>query len=315
MTRTDTPDTAGPTRVPIRFDVREDATPGAGFSWSDAAIRLSLLLAGVLFAWGGGLLFAPSMPAFVPALPGSRGGIDLLAAGLVLALGPVGIRSALADRRRRRLEGQFPDLLTDLAANRRAGFTLAESVRLAALGDYGPLTPYVQRMAAQLSWNVPFEEALRRFAHRADAPLVTRATTLILEAERSGGQMTDVLAAVAVDAREIRHLDRERRFSMRAYTIVMYVTFLVFLGVVAVLESRLLPELLVASEVRQSELFSPGQISRRAYRTFFYTAAIVQALGSGSMAGVMSRGRVGPGLLHAAAMLLVTVFTFSSLLV
>lgn len=297
--------------IPSRFSGAEDGRLEVDPYW---LVTAPALILGVLaLAWGSLLLFV-SPPAFLLSLPTPLEGIDLLALGLFLLLTPVGMRALLDDRRRRALDDQFPDFLSDLAANRRAGFTLAEAVRLAAHSDYGPLTPEVRTMAAHLSWNVPFEEAIERFAERVDTPLVVRSTTLVLEAERSGGHITDVLSAVARDAREIRRLDRERRLSMRAYTVVMYVTFLVFLAVVAVLQSQMLPSLVAATDVIEQGPIPTTATSLEAYRTFFYTAALVQALGSGSMAGFMARGRVAPGLIHAAVMVLVTIATFSVLL-
>lgn len=301
--------------VPSSLDDRQRGE-GVHVHWYWLATAPVFALAALAAAWGFTLLFVPQPPAFLPALPAPLGGIDLVAAGIVLAVGPIGIKGMLDDRRQRALEAQFPDLLSDMAANRRAGFTLAESVELAARGDYGPLTSEVNTMAAHLSWNMPFKEALRRFALRVDTPLVVRATTLILEAERSGGHITDVLSAVARDAREIRRLDRERHLAMKTYTIVMYVTFLVFLAVVAVLQAQLLPQIVEAtSGARGGDGVVPGaSIPVESYRTFFFTSAIVQALGSGSMAGIMARGRVLPGLIHAAVMTLLAMFTFSVLI-
>lgn len=301
------------TAQPLVPSSLDDGQRGQGLQvhWYWLATAPVFVVAALALAWGFWLLLAPRPPAALPALPSPLGGIDMVAAGIVLVVGPIGLRGLLDDRRRRALEAQFPDLLADMAANRRAGFTLAESVELAARGDYGPLTPEVNTMAAHLSWNVPFEEALRRFADRVDTPLVVRATTLILEAERSGGHITDVLSAVARDAREIRHLDRERNLAMQTYTIVMYVTFLVFLGVVAVLQAQLLPQIVEATSGAGGEIVAGATVPVESYRTFFFTSAIVQALGSGSMAGIMARGRVMPGLIHAATMTLLALVTFA----
>jgi flagellar protein FlaJ len=280
--------------------------------WYLAMVPFLVLAIGSL-AWALGIALG-RVPSLLPPLPDPIGAIDLVGVALVLAFGPLGVLAVKEDKRERGLNDNFPDLLSDLAANRRAGFTLAESVRLAARADYGPLTEHVRTMAAQLSWNVPFEEALSRFAERVDTPLVVRSTTLILEAERSGGQITDVLAAVARDAREIRRLERDRQLSMRTYTMVMYVTFLVFLGVVAVLQGQLVPELGSAAEATSGPGFLSTGRGTEGFRTFFFTATIVQALGSGTMAGYLSRDKIGPGLIHAAAMLAMALVTFSLIL-
>lgn len=300
--------------LPASENVRLPATGDEGWSWFWIVWVPALLVAGILSAWGFALLFVAS-PSLAPSLPSGFGGIDLVAVATVLVLGPYGVDAALRDRRRRRIEAHFPDFLTDLAANRRAGFTLAESVRLAAESEYGPLTEDIQRMRAQLSWNVPFEEALDRFSTRVDTPLVTRSVTLVLEAERTGGHITDVLEAVARDAREIKHLDRERRLSMRMYTVIMYIAFAVFLGVVGVLQAQLLPQLFAATGSGLGsgpfEQLASSEVDLDSYRTFFYTAALVQGVGSGSMAGLMARGRLGPGLMHASVMAAIAIATFS----
>lgn len=306
-------------RAPSRGLDQFELTSDEGLPWFWIGYVPTLVIALALLLWGAALLFVGTVPAFLPALPTGYGGIDLIAVGVTLVVGPYGAYAAFEDRRNRRLEEQFPDFLTDLAANRKAGFTLAESVRLTAQSDYGPLTPEIERMAAQLTWNIPFEEALQRFSTRVDTPLVSRSITLVLEAERTGGYITDVLEAVSRDAREIKHLDRERRLSMRMYTIVMYVAFLVFLGVVAVLQAQLLPQLVSATESATGGTGVLGKLAESTvtleeHRTFFYVATLVQALGSGSMAGMMARGRVGPGLMHAAVMILMGMAAFTFLL-
>jgi len=173
MTETSTLDTAQTATV---YGVSEDTDVGQGYDVSCFWIvwAPALLVSTTLFVWGLWSLVGPKLPPVVPELRPSLSGVDLVGMAIVIALGPYGLFAAFEDRKERQLEEQFPDFLTDLASNRRAGFTLAESVRVAADSNYGPLTDDVRRMAAQLSWNMPFEEALERFANRVDTPLVSR---------------------------------------------------------------------------------------------------------------------------------------------
>lgn len=271
----------------------------------------------LVFLWGLTLTLDVGAAVGLPGAPSPLAGIDVLGIGLVLALGPYGLQAARESRRTRRMEELFPDFLRDLAANRRAGFTLATSVELAADGEYGPLSPEIRRMAAQLSWNVPFEEALQRFADRVDTPLVRRASSLVLEAERTGGHITDVLDAVARDIRELKHLDNERRLSMRLYTVVMYIAFSVFLGVVLLLQTRMMPQLVQAGSGDLGGALSGlavGDVTLEDYRVFFYVSTLVQAVGNGTVAGLMSAGEIGPGLQHASFMCLLGVLSFGMLL-
>jgi len=100
------------------------------------------------------------------------------------------------------------------------------------------------------------------------------------------------------------------------YTIVVYVTFFVFIGVVVVLQTQLLPQLLTAAGEAAGPLsqLASQSLTLDDHRTFFYTATLVQAMGSGAMAGMVSRGKAQPGMLHAAVMALTGVLTFPVIL-
>ncbi len=281
----------------------EPVTVGAVVRWA------SLVLGVLVVAYSGLVMLGFPLPFWVL---GPFGAVDLLALGALIAVAPIGFHAAHQAKKVRRLEERFPDFLRDLASNRRAGIPLAASVELAAEADYGELSPEVDRMAAQLSWNVPFDEVVGRFAERVKTPLVQRACSLILEAEYSGGRITDVLDAVSRDVRALQALKNERRSAMAMYTIVVYLTFLVFLGVAAMLYWRFLPELLIAQDVPALGGAVEGmRVSLEDYRQFFYVASLVQALGGGVLAGVLAFHKYGPGLRHAAVMMIMAMVVFS----
>lgn len=273
------------------------------------------------------LLFLPAFLLFqgqaVFDLP-TDAWVHFLCLGLLVALGPYGFYAASEMRRIRLLEERFPDFLRDVASSHKGGLTLAQSVTVAARGEYGPLGPEVQRMADQLSWNVPFNEALERFGGRVQTPLVQRAVTLILEANRSGGATTDVLLAAARDAREIKTLEEDRRVNMSLYTVVIYVTFFVFLGVTAVLYAQFVPQLVASSKAAQEAALAAGggaiegitsnTLDLHQFQLFYFMAAIMQGLGDGIVAGMMGSGKAVLGLRHAFIMVLLSYLTFIFLL-
>lgn len=249
--------------------------------------------------------------------------VDTLGLGILATLGPYGFYYAAEQRRIRSLEERFPDFLRDVAASRKAGLTLTNAIKITAKGEYGALTPDIEKMADQLSWNVSFEEALERFGDRVDTPLVQRATTLIIEASRSGGHVIDVLDAAATDAREIKTLENERRLTMTLYTVVIYIAFFVFLGVAAVLYGQFIPEVLASTQ----DVAGQGGVGSQAsgaignigtsdlvlsdYRTFFFIASISQGIGNGILAGLMETGKALNGLRHAFWMTAVTLVVFA----
>lgn len=251
----------------------------------------------------------------------SKAWIHFAGLALLIGLGPFGFYKSAQANRTRRLEERFPDLLRDLASSHKGGLTLAAAVQVAARGDYGSLSPEVEKMADQLTWGISFQECLARLAERVPTPLIRRTVSLIREATSSGGNTADVLMAAARDARELKTLERQRRLNMGVYTLVIYVTFFVFLFVVGVLYDRFVPEILAATEATQNSgldgvaALQLGGISLTEYQTFYFVAGMVQAIGNGVLAGVMGSGKALLGLRHAFWMVAFTYITFGFILV
>lgn len=244
--------------------------------------------------------------------------VDVFAAALLAMLGPYGFLVAARHRRTRRMEERFPDFLRDIAASKAAGLTLTAAVQIAARGEYGALTPEIAKMSDQLAWNVPFEEALERFADRVRTPLVRRAVSLINEAGHSGGSVTDVLMAAAKDARELKNLEDERRGTMGLYTAIIYITFLVFLGVALVLYGTFIPEVLKTQAAGAGKGLGAvaglglGNLTLPEYRVFYFLAALVQGVGNGLVAGMMGTGKMLDGMRHGFVMVLIAWAAFAS---
>jgi len=276
---------------------------------SGSVAFILLVIAGMLYtgAGAGGLPFSRSR------------WIDFVAFSGLVAMGPYGFYAAARHRRIRRLEERFPDFLRDLAASRRAGLTLEASIQIAAKGEYGALTAEIQKMADQLSWNVPFNEALSRFGARVHTPLVQRAVSLIIEASRSGGHVNDVLIAAATDAREIKNLENDRRTNMALYSIIVYVTFLTFLFVVGILYKTFIPEAIKSFQATQGSGatgfggLSFSGLTKQNYRSFYFVASLVQSVGNGFIGGLMESGKLAAGLRHAFAMVAITYVAFTAI--
>lgn len=242
--------------------------------------------------------------------------IDSFLVGVLLVCGPYGFWAGREADRLRRLEERFPDLVRDLATNHQAGLPLPAAIAIAADGDYGALTSEVVRMRDQLSWAVPLEEVLERFSQRVRTPLVRRTVALIVQAGRSGGNTADVLLAAARDARELKTVDLARRHGMGTYTAVVYVTFLVFVAVLAILFRLFVPSIIATAGAAIALGENPPLLTRLTspslenYRNFYLTAVAVQALGSGIVAGLLQTASPGAGLRHTFWMLAIGYAVF-----
>src|SRR5881397_2700464 len=162
-------------------------------------------------------------------------------------IGPYGFYVARLQREVKQIERRLPDFLRDVAEAGRFGMTLAEAIVVSSSGRYGKLTPEIKKMAAQISWGVPATEALRLFSERVKTPMVGRIVSIIVKSSDAGGDVADVLTMVSHDAKEAQLTEDERRIAMSTYIAVIYISFLVFLVTIWILNATFLPKMREAS--------------------------------------------------------------------
>ena len=238
---------------------------------------------------------------------GAAPAIDFIAFGAVALLLPYGIVRTGHVRRLERLEAHLPELVEDLAESGRHGVPLSESVRLAARGSYGALSPEVARMADEVAWGVPVDEALAGLSERLPTPLVRQAITVMRRAEASGGRSPEVLARVARDARNELRSRAQRREAMQTYLAIVALAFGVFLLTIYVLAAVYLPVLVTASGGSAGApgvLLAGGPVAASLFLALF-VAVLAHGIGDGLVAGVMARGRFAEGMVYSAVLVLV----------
>jgi archaeal flagellar protein FlaJ len=238
---------------------------------------------------------------------------DFFVFAILVGLGPYGFMLGREQSRTRAIDAKFPEFLRDLAESKRAGMTLTQAVVTASKGSYGALTEDIRKMAAQIEWGVSFSESLERFARRVRTPLIERSVSLIVQASEAGGNVVDILHAAAEDAREIQLLLKERKAAMSIYVMIIYISFFVFLSVIAILDAQFLPEVAKAVGGAKGVSVGPikfGTIDTDAFEQVFFHAAIIQALGGGFVAGVMEEGRPVAGLRHVFIMVIFGYIAF-----
>jgi archaeal flagellar protein FlaJ len=237
---------------------------------------------------------------------------DYIVLAIIILSGIYGMYEFARIRKIHKIDARFPDFVRDLAESRRAGMTFTKAIMNSSKGSYGLLTPEIQNIARQISWGNSVEKALESFAKRVNTKLIRRTVSLIIEASRSGGNVADVLDAASRDAREIKLLDSERRASMLAYVAVVYVSMMVFMVIILVLSVSLIPNM-VGENTFMAGSPSPGgsnTFSQETVSQMFYSAAIVQGIFMGLVAGVFEEGNIISGIKHVFIMSLITFIVF-----
>lgn len=250
---------------------------------------------------------------------------DLIMITILSTVGPIGLYMSRQARRLDSIELRLPDFLNDLAETRRAGLTLTNSLHTSARSDYGPLTDEVRLMSNQVSWGVSFADALNMFSKRVKSSLVERSTNLIVESAKTGGSVAAILKAAADDAREIKSLETERKSTLATYLVVIYVTFFVFMVVIAVLDNAFIPQVIEAQNKILSaegtdgagglaDAISGVKLDQEALRFTYFNAAVIQAIGNGMVGGLLIDQRITSGFRHVAIMAFTAWIVFRWLL-
>jgi flagellar protein FlaJ len=218
------------------------------------------------------------------------------------------------ERRVKRIEAIIPDFLDRLASINEAGMTIVESVGQVRRSDLGALDRELDRVWADIEWGADVESALYRFERRVQTTVVTRMVTLLNNAMSTSGELADVIRIAAEQAKTDRRLQRQRSQEMVTYLMVVYVSFFVFLVIIAAMNVWLIPSVESAGTGQFTEdtgiLSGIGSTDPAAYKLVFFHTAIVQGVCSGFVAGQMGGGDAKHGAKHAAAMLLVAYVAF-----
>jgi archaeal flagellar protein FlaJ len=237
---------------------------------------------------------------------------DVIVISVLIAIVPLAILDFMESKRVNSLEEALPNFFRDVAGMNDSGMTLPNAIANVAQGQYGALTPFIRRLSAEMSWSVPFVEALLRFGKRVGTPLAERAVDLIAKASKAGGDASEVLRAAANDSYEFFNLKTERKNNMLIYMVIVIISFLVFLFVIAILESTFLTTMAEAGE--KASAAGAGSFMARVdiafYKRLFSHAAMIQGFFSGLVAGQMGEGSVIAGLKYSAIMLTIAWITF-----
>lgn len=217
-------------------------------------------------------------------------------------------------RRVQAIEDAVPDFLDRLASSNEAGATVVGSVRRVRGSDLDALDEEIDRLWRDLQWGADIHDALERLDRRTGSVAVGRAVTLLSNAMRASGDVAPVLRIAADEAQNHRRLRRERRQEMFAYLLVIYISFLVFLGIIAALSVAFIP---AVNEVTSSAVPASGdgaqlplgsfgsirQVNTEAYAVLFSRVSAIQAVCSGLIAGLLGEGNLRDGVKHAFVLL------------
>jgi archaeal flagellar protein FlaJ len=213
---------------------------------------------------------------------------------------------------RQKIDDAVPSLLADVSAAVKTGINLDRALEMAADRDYGPLSVELRKLRTQLKLGVPFEEAIERMIARVKTNMVKRTFSLLVQANRAGGRIEQLLDVIQADANELFLLEKERRTAIRPYVVIIYIAFGVFLAVSVLLVDSFFTQVLQqhATGAAAGQFGSLSGLTLPTVKDLFLQMALIEAIFGGFGAGKLGEGSFSGGFKHVLIMAGITVLVF-----
>jgi flagellar protein FlaJ len=244
-------------------------------------------------------------------------GMDFVVFGLLSSIGPIGFYNHLKVKKKRDIEARLPDFLREISSSTSSGMTVFDAINSAAKGDHGRLTTELQKMSAQLSWGISVKEALVNFAKRINTPSIKRIVITINKALEIGGNTATVFEAAAKEIDQTKLVEQQRRTEMSLYSIVIFISFFVFLAVILIINNTIFKEFFILQEKMPGSSIGQMQIAQKIdqnlLKNTFFVFVLVQSIGGGLLGGFMMDGKLSSGVRFGFILVLISFFVFKFL--
>lgn len=255
------------------------------------------------------LFYAMKSPDFIDYLD------DKVVFSIYILIIPLMLFHEYKKGREDKIQAQIPDFLKKLASTNETGMTLRDSIKLMTKSDIG-LSKEIKKINNDIDWGLSVNESLVRFANRFRTHFISRSINLLTKANESSGDIGEVLSVAARDVAAEQDLKNERKTNMFIYVIIIYISFFVFVGIIYIISTTFLSEMVKAGEKMAAGGSGsvPLSLSRdklNMYNRIFFHGALIQGLSSGLIAGVMGEGNALSGLKHSIVMMTIGYLLFT----
>lgn len=240
-------------------------------------------------------------------------GLGVLAAVLPFVLGFVNDTRIAGEK-----EDMFLEFTRNLVESVKTGTPISKSIVNVRDKNYGHLSPHVSKLANQITLGIPLGTALQVFSRDAKNKTISRALTLIGQAEKAGGDIGEILESVAEAVNVSDRLKKERRAAISTLVVQGYIIFFVFIIIILVMQFNILPlvsGIAVVGEATGGSFGNIGtggeQVTQTELANSFLALMLVQGFFTGLTIGKLSEGSSKAGIKHSFTLMFFS-FLFSA---
>lgn len=198
-------------------------------------------------------------------------------------------------------EDMFLEFARNLVESVKTGTPISKSILNVSKRNYGVLSQHIEKMANQIRLGIPLNIAIQTFAKDVGNKTISRALTLIGQAERAGGEIGVILESVAKAVSSSEKLKKERRAAIQTLVVQGYIIFFVFIIIILVMQFRIIPMIAGMGDVGGALGFGGGgeEINAAEISNSFLYLLLIQGFFTGLTIGKLAENNIKAGFKHS----------------
>jgi flagellar protein FlaJ len=240
---------------------------------------------------------------------------DLVFFALLLFIGPIGFYAHISIKKLKDIQVRLPGFFIEVGDSISSGTNVYQAIRVASRGDYGKLSPEVNLMKSQLSWNISIKNVFNDFVDRMKSTLIERIFTTVNKGVEEGGGISKVFKAAAKEIDQVNRVEEQRKNSMALVTISILMSFFAFLAIVLIINNTIFSSFFELQAIQTGRLggMSLSIVDPIFLRYAMFSFIYVQSIGAGIMGGFMMDGKVISGIRYSFILGVISLFVFKFL--
>lgn len=234
----------------------------------------------------------------------------LIGIGVIIGVTPFVFTVIIENKIAEEKQQMFLEFARNLVESVKTGAPVSKSIINLKNKPFGVLSEHVRKLANQISLGIPFSIAIQTFSKDVDNKSISRSLTLIGQAEKAGGNIGEILEAVAEAVNLSDKLNKERKSAIQTLVIQGYIIFFVFLGIILIMQFKIIPLLSGLSgdlNFEDPEFGSgKGNKSNFDFSQSFLFLLLIQGFFSGLTIGLLSEGNIKGGIKHSFALMMIS---------
>ncbi len=219
----------------------------------------------------------------------------------------------------KKMETLFPDVISLMASNLRAGMTIDRAFLLSSRKDFAPLDEHIIKAGREITTGEDVETVFHRMGERINSDKISKTLKVIISGIKAGGNISDILDLSAKNLKGKEFIEKKIVSSILMYVIFIFFAVGVGAPILFSLSSILVGVILnLSSQVSQtasSQINLPISFNKVAISTDFVVYyslifIIITDFISCLVIGLVNKGEEKTGLKYFLPLVLISLIIF-----